>query len=66
MVSIHFSFPDPLQEGERVRIEDPRSARYGEVGTLEPHPDTGNLWVRHEDGALIFHPFGLSRVRQEA
>ena len=50
--------------GDRLVITDPRSAYYGQVGTVEAKGETGGLYLKHEDGRVVYHPWGYDIERK--
>ena len=53
-----------IKAGTRVRVTDRVSKYYNQIGVCEEATRRG-WYVRHDDGALCFHPWGLERVSQE-
>ena len=49
--------------GDTVKITDPKSAYYGQTGIVERKGDTGGLYVKHDDGKIVYHPWGYERIR---
>lgn len=43
--------------GKQVRITDPKSKRFQDIGMVE-RIDTFGEWVRHSGNELEHHPFG--------
>lgn len=50
--------------GDSAQVSDRLHPRFGEVGVVERLGETGGLWVRHQDGVLIYHPWGYDIVRR--
>lgn len=49
--------------GESVVIVDPTSAYCGQIGVVDRRGDSGGLWIKHEDGQVVYHPWGYDIVR---
>lgn len=50
------------KRGDRIRIVDPKSVYYGQEGVVDDIGMRGQLYVRHADGRVVFHPWGYEKV----
>lgn len=62
MVASHESLPG-LNVGVEVRITNAKSVYYQQTGTIEEIGEIGGWYVRHPDGEVAYHPWGLERLR---
>jgi len=57
-------FPEAPKLGEMVEIIDPKSKYYGQTGKVVKEGKTGGLYIKHDDGQEVYHPWGWERVRK--
>lgn len=56
---------DPIPHGSLVRITNTKSVYYGQTGVVVPYEATEKGWyVRHDDGEIVFHPWGIDVIRR--
>jgi len=53
-------FNHEYRPGNYVRITDPKSNYFKELGIVDRKGITGGLWVKHNDEEIVYHPYGYA------